>query len=82
MKPKTNKAKRFGRRYPWDRWLARDTFTLHQGVDYDCRSYAMALMVHQRVAQRKLGRAEVLVAPDERSVTVTIHRNGGSGAES
>lgn len=39
------KPKKYGRRYPWARWLARSRFTLLRGKDYTIETRGMVQML-------------------------------------
>lgn len=45
--------RKYGRRYPWDRWFARRRTTLVRGRDYDVLDHVMAAMVRQAARYAK-----------------------------
>lgn len=48
------KTVRWNRKYPWERWFARRSFRVAKGVDYECRTYAMANSIRNNASQRGL----------------------------
>lgn len=48
------KPERFGRRYPWDRWLRSGFFRLRRGTDYTIMTHGMAQMVRNVASRRRL----------------------------
>lgn len=59
-----NPPPKYGRRYPWDRWLGgRRQVTLRRGREYGCFTYSMAQLVRKRAAERNL--TIVLVIADD-----------------
>lgn len=65
-------AKRFGRRYPWDRWFARRTFTLVRGRHYDCLPHGMAQMVRNAAAGPKYRLRVSVRITDDGDITVRV----------
>lgn len=55
------------RRYPWDEWTDGQTRRIAKGVDFDCPTYSMRVMIYQRA--RKDG------------LTATARLEGRVGAE-
>ena len=79
MENRTKETKKFGRRYPWAKWFRRKQFVLRRGIDYDCRTAAMAQLVYQAsVTVRHNVLVEVVRAEDEQSLAVRVlgPRNG------
>lgn len=73
MKRKLKKdRKRFGVRYPWEVWFRRSHFVLRRGVDYECRTAAMA-QITWRAAKRHGVEVSIETAEDEDSLVVTVH---------
>lgn len=65
------KAKRCGRRYPWEQWFRARRFTLKRGLEYDCRTSSMVQAVYQAAA--RMGRdVSIEVAEDEIQFTVEV----------
>lgn len=68
---KERPVRKFGRRYPWDRWFRRPKFTLYRGLDYSCRTDSMALMA--RFAGWDRGkRCTIKIHEDGAALTVTV----------
>lgn len=65
-------AKRPLRRYAFDEWFARKSFTLRRGINYACRTYGMAGMIRNQASKRRLS-VTVVMASDEMSLSVTVH---------
>ena len=79
MKNDKKEAKKFGHRYPWRLWFRRSRFVLRRGIDYDCRTAAMAQLVYQAsVTSRHNVLVEIARAEDEQSIAVRVlgPRNG------
>lgn len=68
------RARKHGRRYPWDDWFAQSQFVLRHGNDYSCMPHGMAQMV-RNVASR-LGVKVRLRLSGEGRIDVTVLRNG------
>lgn len=48
------------RRYPWDKWFSRKTFTLIQGRDFDCQVQTMTVQIRNAAIRRgKVARLRV-----------------------
>lgn len=70
-----DKAKKFGRRYPWEEWFALPVFYLIRGQDYSCMPHGMAQMVRNNAAQRRV-KVHVEIA-ESGNIKVTM---GGTNA--
>jgi hypothetical protein len=71
------KVKKYGRRYPWKKWLASKSFSLFRGKDFNGRAYTMAQQVRNRVRGHATIRVSIEIADDDRSLTVHVLRKGG-----
>jgi hypothetical protein len=45
---------RFGRRYPWNAWFRKETFTLLPGRDYNGMPHTMAQQIRNNAKMRRL----------------------------
>jgi hypothetical protein len=75
---KTN-AKKFGVRYPWEKWFRRKSFTLQKGRDYECRTYTMAQAIRNAAAPDRHNKVVHIRIDDERDrlrVCVEPRANG------
>jgi hypothetical protein len=67
-------AKKFGNRYPWEKWLSPGRRVIHRGKDFDCRVHGMAGMIRNEICRRKLsGRVHILGDPP---TCIRIEMNG------
>lgn len=67
---------RWGRVYPWERWFAKDHFTLTRGKDFRGRTYAMGGQVRNWVAKHLPSvRVSVRIAKDGESLQVKVFRH-------
>lgn len=55
-------------RYPWDRWLKRKKFTLYQGIDYNCMTHCMSILL-RNAAHRRGIQVQVFTVGDSLQVT-------------
>lgn len=62
--------KKYGRRYPWDKWFGQEKFRLVLGKHYHHRTHSMAQMVRNVACARKI-QVTITIAPDYQSITVT-----------
>jgi hypothetical protein len=72
-------AKKYGHRYPWDRWLRTGLKTiLKRGHDYTIQTHGMAGMVRNELSRRGLkGHVAIISEPpsaDQIRITVIGHR--------
>jgi len=67
------KPKRFGRRYPWETWFAKGTFTLRLGKDFTGRIDTMSQYVRNMASQHGYA-ASVSIAPNGLSLTARLTR--------
>lgn len=65
----TKKPEPHGVRYPWDKWFARDKFTLRRGEDFMCMPHGMAQAV--RNTMDRFGWVAASIDIGEDSITVT-----------
>lgn len=66
------KGRKLARRYPWDDWLSRESFSIQKGIDYDCMPHGMGQMIRNRCQEKGL-RPHVSISPDGK-IDVTIEK--------
>jgi hypothetical protein len=74
MKAKLPKSKRFGRRYPWDRWFTATPdrpAVLVRGRDYDCMPHGMVAMI-RNVACSPSHRVRVSLRVEEDTILLSV----------
>lgn len=64
------KGQKLGRRYPWDDWLKRPSFTLVQGIDYLCMPHGMAQMIRCRAHEKGL-KVSIKITEGQLDITLT-----------
>lgn len=72
------RAKKFGHRYPWDRWFAGKKFLLTRGEDFSGMVHGMAQMVRNVASKRKIA-VEVYILRGDR-VLVKVCNGVGNAA--
>jgi hypothetical protein len=69
------KARRFGRRYTWDKWLKEGSFVLVRGRDFTCMTHGMAQMI-RNVASKKGFRVSIRIVSNDRIEVTAFPRPG------
>jgi hypothetical protein len=68
-------GRKFGTRYPWERWFAFSEFTLYRGVDFQGRADTMAQLVRQAAKRPNYNvRVNISISEDQSCLTVLVHR--------
>lgn len=73
---------KYGRRYPWKKWLCLDFFRVEKGKDFNGRAASFITLVRHTIAQSHVKEeygiegARVQLSSCENFVTVTLVKNG------
>ncbi len=69
------------RKYPLEEWLAKGTFVIVKGKDWHGRLDVLLNYLRAMTSMRYRKGLHIVVSPDERTVTVTVHKVGFRTAE-
>lgn len=61
--------KKYGTRYPWDKWFRKRSFTLTQGKEFKITLRGMYHMIRNRASARGVS---LQVLPDEEKRTIKV----------